>query len=69
MLPVEFEPTISADERSQTYAFRPRSHWDRHLSVSAIKILLSFFFIVSVPLVPNRHYANYLCRCTVHFLV
>jgi len=28
--PVGFEPTISADERPQTYAFRPRCHWDPH---------------------------------------
>jgi len=24
-----FEPTISAGERLQTYAFRSRGHWDR----------------------------------------
>ena len=29
MPPVGFEPTISAGERPQTYAFRPRGHWDR----------------------------------------
>jgi len=29
MPPVWFEPTISAGERPQTYAFKPRGHWDR----------------------------------------
>ena len=29
MPPVRFEPTISAGERQQTYALRPRGHWDR----------------------------------------
>ena len=28
MPPVGFEPTITAGERPQTYAFRPRGHWD-----------------------------------------
>jgi hypothetical protein len=28
--PVEFEPTISAGKRPQSYALRPRGHWDRH---------------------------------------
>ena len=31
MPPVGFEPTISADERLQTHALRPRCHWDRQL--------------------------------------
>ena len=29
MPPAGFEPTVSAGERSQIYAFRPRGHWDR----------------------------------------
>ena len=28
MLPMGFEPTISAGERPQTHAFRPLGHWD-----------------------------------------
>ena len=37
MPPVGFEPTISADERPQTYAFRPRGHWDRRVNKQANK--------------------------------
>ena len=29
MPPVRFEPTISASERPQTYALRPRGYWER----------------------------------------
>ena len=33
MPPVGFEPTISAGERPQIYAFRPRGHWDRLVTI------------------------------------
>ena len=29
MTPMEFEPTVPAGEWPQTYALRPRGHWDR----------------------------------------
>jgi hypothetical protein len=41
-----FSPTISADERPQTYAFRPRGHWKRLWFLLRRKIL--FFAAISV---------------------
>ena len=66
MLPVGFEPTISADKRQQTNAFRPRGPWDRHLSISANRILLPLFFIASFQLVPDYHYV--ICSFQFHYL-
>ena len=33
MPPVGFEPTNLAGERLQTYAFKRRGHWDRHIYI------------------------------------